>query len=374
MKFKKAHGILILIIFLITTCAPGWEITLLSSEQSLQPISSEDVTFYLEKSTEEIDKIPLGQVLYAKGFTLIESIAFSKENGATEIYEWDSIAAKTTIAADGTVTIAGKDTKPVSIQVQPARHLNIQYSIMDIAPTMAYALGLPELPQGVGVNRYDGTAAHGVMILLDGLQYDKLVQLIDSEKLPFFEQFTSDIQQGLTVYPPITTSATAALLTSTPPEVNGVFGYGYRSTDTRTLFDLATDAGLNVTAVEGASLAFNLRNAETMLSGDRDGDGFSDDNVFDNGLEVIQNAMPDLLYIHFHNIDDQGHNFGPESAEYEKALVRVDGYLSKIYAKLPCETLIVIFADHGMHVTEGGGNHGTLTAEDLMIPILFIEK
>ncbi len=57
-------------------------------------------------------------------------------------------------------------------------------------------------------------------------------------------------------------------------------------------------------AVEGASLPFNLRNAEVILSGDRDNNGWSDDNVYLNAVEVIQNNLPHLLYIHFHEIDD----------------------------------------------------------------------
>lgn len=374
MKKKIAFSILILLAILFTSCAPKWEITLLSSEQSPQTITSDDVAYYLEKSTEEIEELPLGQVLYAKGYTLIGGISFTKEAGSTETYQWDTIASETTITSDGTVKISGEDIRPKSIQVQPARHFEIQYSIMDIAPTMAHALGLPNLPEAVGVNRVDGSADYGVMILLDGLQYEKLMQLIEAGKLSFFQQYQDSIKKGLTVYPSISTSASAALLTSAPPQVNGVFGYGYRSTETVTLFDLAAEAGLSVKAVEGDSLAFNLRNAETVLNGDRDGDGFSDDNVFENSLDVIQSGMPELMYIHFHNIDDLGHSFGPNSPEYAEAIIHVNDYLAEIYETLPSDTLIAIFADHGMHTTKEGGNHGTLTADDLMIPVLFIQK
>jgi len=131
---------------------------------------------------------------------------------------------------------------------------------------------------------------------------------------------------------------------------------------------------MDVIAVEGASLPFNLRNAETILSGDRDGNGFSDDNVFTNSIEVIDANLPDILYIHFHEIDDMGHSYGPESTEYKSAIISVDQYLSEIYDALPKETFIVIFADHGMHETADGGNHGTLTAADMIIPIIFLEK
>jgi predicted AlkP superfamily pyrophosphatase or phosphodiesterase len=84
--------------------------------------------------------------------------------------------------------------------------------------------------------------------------------------------------------------------------------------------------------------------------------------------------MPDLLYIHFHEIDDMGHTFGPDSDEYASAIERVDHYLAGIYDALPEGVLILIFADHGMHTTQEGGNHGTLTADDLIIPIIILEK
>jgi len=364
-----------ILIILTSACAPGWEITLTAENLPDQTISIQDVTFYLKKSTEEINKLPLGQMLYEVGFSIIDTISLTLEDGSRKSFVWDEIARLTTISETGTVSIKGTEYSPTDILVNPSFTAETaQYSIMDIAPTLANALGLPDIPESSGTNRYEGTAEHGVMILLDGTQFQKLQQMINDGKLPFLQQHKNEIELGATVYPPITTAATAALLTSSPPKVNGVYGYGYRSTKTNTLFDLAADAGRSTIAVEGASLSFNLRNAETILSGDRDGNGFSDDNVFKNSLDIIQSGLPDLLFIHFHEIDDMGHSFGPDSPEYEQALIRVDSYLTKIYEALPEKTLLAIFADHGMHETDNGGDHGTLTAEDLIIPIIFIKK
>ena len=372
---KNSRFILVVLTVLLSACTPSWEITLLSSEQVPQTLSYGDVHFYLEKSAEEAVTIPLGQMLYAEGYTLVDRIIVSLQDGSEQDYDWRTIAAQSTISSDGTVNISGADMRPESIEIHQAVHHSVPvYSIMDIAPTMASALGLPALPEGMGTSQYKGSVEYGVMILLDGLQYKKLMELIGTGELPFLNQYRTGIQMALTVYPPITTTASASLLTSVPPQVHDVYGYGYRSTETTTLFDLADKAGLSVVAVEGSSLPFNLRNAETTLSGDQDSNGFSDDNTYENSLDVIQSDMPDLLYIHFHEIDDMGHSFGPESNAYEQALVRIDGYLADIYAKLPENTLIAIFADHGMHTTDEGGNHGTLTFEDMIIPILFIKK
>ena len=69
-----------------------------------------------------------------------------------------------------------------------------------------------------------------------------------------------------------------------------------------------------------------------------------------------------------------GHSYGPYSEEYKDAMIRVDSYLEGIISALPEDTLIAIFADHGMHETDDGGNHGALIASDLIIPIIFLEK
>ncbi|MGC9468352.1 MAG: alkaline phosphatase family protein, partial [Anaerolineae bacterium] len=62
----------------------------------------------------------------------------------------------------------------------------------------------------------------------------------------------------------------------------------------------------------------------------------------------------------------------------EEAVIReVDAAVSEILAALPDNTLILIFADHGMHeVEEEGrlGNHGNLIERDMFIPIWITSK
>ncbi|MDF1516046.1 MAG: alkaline phosphatase family protein, partial [Anaerolineae bacterium] len=170
---------------------------------------------------------------------------------------------------------------------------------------------------------------------------------------------------------------TAALITGESSRINGVADRAVRNTDLETLFDAATTAGLRVAAVEGESLAFNLRSAEITLSGDRDGNGRTDDNVLRNALQVINNRMPELLYVHFHGIDDAGHTYGPGAPEEIAVIREVDAAVGEIIGVLPADTTVFIFADHGMHsVEEQGrrGNHGHLTAEDMFIPIFGFQK
>jgi hypothetical protein len=365
---------LLLLALSLSACQPKWEITVFSEGKQVGLITRTEVEFYIEKSSEDTQGVPLGQLLYNLGFTLIEDVAFSLDDEPQNSYVWDEIAEVTTISENGDITVGEQTFTATSLSITPSPlSAMIELSIMDIAPTIASNLGLPDLPDAIGEVRTSVNARHGVMILLDGTQYATLQAMISEGDLPFLQSI-GEIQQGLTVYPPVTVAASAALLTGAPPSVNQVYGHGYRSTESTTLFDLAAEAGLSVIAVEGASLPFNLRNADTTLSGDKDGNGWSDDNVYTNAMDVIANNMPDLLYIHFHEVDDMGHSYGPDSDEYHDALIRVDGYLADILDALPEDTAIAIFADHGTHNTADGGNHGSLIASDLIIPIIFLEK
>jgi hypothetical protein len=368
--------IVFFILFANSGCQSQWKIDILSTGTNIDSLTKNDITFYIDKSVEPIQTIPLGQLLYASGFTLVEDITLHHKDDQEATYVWKEIAEQSTISETGEVIISGESWYPSAIDVTPSPlSKDITYSVMDISPTVAQALGLPDLPDATGKSRITDITQwdHAVMILMDGVQFDILLTMLHEGALPFLGN-QDQIYQGLSVYPPITTSASAAILTGTPPIKNGVFGYGYRSTEQTTLFDLAASHGKSVIAVEGSSIPFNLRNAETILSGDKDGNGFSDDNVFMNSIEIIQTNMPDLLYIHFHEVDDMGHTYGPDSLEYRSALISVDHYLSHIFNTLPSSTFVAIFADHGMHTTIDGGNHGTLLPDDLLIPIIFSEK
>lgn len=375
---KRANSLLAtaLLAVLLFACQPSWQLPVTDQSGVNSLITKQDVMFYREKSDETVDAVPLGQMLYHLGYTLIDEMTLEIHNGDTYSFIWDEIAASAFISESGEIKIGDKEFQPEQLQIKKSDLASeIDYSIIDIAPTVAFALGLPELADSSGEVRITHTVErdHAVLILLDGLQYGILETAANEGLLPFIAQ-QDMLQKGLTVYPPITNSASAALLTGTPPLVNSVYGYGYRETGQTTLFDLAASEGKSVAAIEGASLPFALRNAETALSGDRDGNGYSDDNVLKNSLDIIQNELPDLLYIHFHDIDDMGHTYGPDSQEYLSALQRVDEYLAQIFNALPLNTFIIIFADHGMHATADGGNHGTLTADDLVVPIMFLEK
>ena len=372
-KFK-ALPLLILFVLLVSACQSNWTITLTENGAATGSITREDVDFYNETLQEEYEEVLVDQFLYDTGYRLIDQIVVSSDEDEPLTFSWGEIAENAFITGSGELLVDDVSYPVTSIEVQPSERLaDIELSIMDISPTILNALGMPALPDAEGENLFDYEAQRAVIILTDGTQYDKLNEMLAEGDLPFFAS-QEKIYCGMTVYPPVTVSSSAALFTAAPPAINKVYGHGYRTTETITLFDIIVENGGTAMAVEGDSLPFNLRNAEITLSGDKDGNGYSDDNVFSNAMNVIENGMPTMLYIHFHEIDDMGHSYGENSSEYEEALIRVDQYIAQLVEAFPADTLIITIADHGMHTTSDGGNHGTLSATDMLIPITIILK
>lgn len=357
-------------------CGRSWQATIVIPDGSEFHIDGK-VLANLADFAEGEQGIPLERVLWMAGHRIVERLAVIGPNGGRHDFEWAAVAGEAWWLEDGRIAIDGKLLPVSRLEVEPpALAGRTQASITDLAPTVAQALGIPIPAQATG-QVMDIPAADQVLLLfLDGFGYLRFADARDEGLIPNLAALGEPFV-GLTAYPPSTSVATAALLTGAPPEVTGVDRRGIRGTEVETLFDGASAAGLRVVAVEGEALAFNLRSAEMQLSGDRDGDGSTDDNVRANALAVLDEGMPDLFYVHFHGIDDAGHTYGPGTLEEERAIRRVDAAVGQLIAATSADTLIIAFADHGMHrVEEEGrlGNHGHLIEQDMFIPIFVAAK
>ncbi|MCK9280289.1 MAG: ectonucleotide pyrophosphatase/phosphodiesterase [Melioribacteraceae bacterium] len=72
-----------------------------------------------------------------------------------------------------------------------------------------------------------------------------------------------------------------------------------------------------------------------------------------NWLSLPDNERPHFITLYFHETDDDGHNFGPHSAETNKSILKLDsiaGLLLNRLSKLPIKDSInvVFLSDHGM--------------------------
>jgi hypothetical protein len=363
-------------------CGGGWQTTVVGPDGTETVISRatwRDLQEFVgeDSNVDGDDSLLLERVLYQHGYHLIETLTLTDDDGAARTFDWAAVAGNARWQKNGVLTLNGETMYASRIEGTAPALLNaVTTSLVDIAPTAAAALGLPSPAQATGHALIDARASHVLLLFLDGFGYLRYTEARDTGLIPTLAAL-GEPSIGLSEYPPSTAIATAVMLTGAPPAVNGAALRGTRTTEVETLFDVAAQAGLRIVAVEGNALAFNLRNAETILSGDRDNNGSTDDNVHANALTVLDAGMPDILWVHFHGIDDVGHTYGPDTPEDDAAIAYVDGAVGDILAALPPDTLVLVFADHGMHaVHEEGrlGNHGNLIARDMLVPVWVIVK
>jgi hypothetical protein len=324
------------------------------------------------------EAVPVERVLVAAGHSAVDTLHITGDgDGSESSFVWASVADEAWWLNDGSLAVGDERLRASRLAVEPPPLADaVEASITDIAPTAAVAMGLPIPSQATGRPLRMTSADRLALIFLDGFGYVRYTEALADGLIPNLAGLGRPLV-AVTTYPPITSVSTASLLTGATPDVHAVDQRGIRKTDTETLFDVAGAAGLRILTVEGESLAFELRGAEPQLSADFDGNGSTDDNVLANALEVLRADEWDILFVHFHGVDDAGHTYGPGASEECAAIEGVDDAVGRIMDSLPEGTLVIIFADHGMHqVEEEGrlGNHGHLVERDMFIPIFLVSK
>ncbi len=93
----------------------------------------------------------------------------------------------------------------------------------------------------------------------------------------------------------------------------------------------------------------------------------SDEELKDSAIWLLDNCNPDMLVLHFDDVDHAGHGYGfsPLVPEYIAAVEQTDVYISEIMSNirqresaLNEKWLIVVCTDHGGNGTSHGGQDG----------------
>ena len=297
---------------------------------------------------EDFIQIPWGQ---------IAEKAFWRDVSKVEIHEEEYIVDQITVQTE-----------------QP--EVPIEHSITDIAALTAEALDIPFGEKASGFDFPAGSVEHVVWIFLDGFGYEGFEAAKKEGLIPYLGSL-ENIYPSYGIYPPKTSTSTAALLSGLDSKRNGVWAAGIRKISVPSIIDAVVDSGMQFSIVEGESTPFNYPNAEVMLSGDRNNNDSTDDNVFINAEAKIAEGIAEVLMIHFHGIDDVGHTYGPYSTEWNEKVAEIDAYTEQLVEQLPKSTLIILFPDHGMHhITNDSslGNHGNLILDDIEIYIILVQK
>ncbi len=135
-----------------------------------------------------------------------------------------------------------------------------------------------------------------------------------------------------------------------------------------TIFDVATDAGLNVGFfINKTKLGF-LCEADRVQVWKFTADV---DSLADEGITAVENEDLRLIFIHFGEPDKTGHRDGWMSGPYLDAVRSVDAAIGRILDALAAkgirdETILIITSDHGGHLN----THGFDIPDDRLIPFI----
>jgi hypothetical protein len=181
--------------------------------------------------------------------------------------------------------------------------------------------------------------------------------------------------QAQTVPQSVTLISHASMLTGMTPEKHGLQSglpyIGWPGLDGPSLCSVAHEAGFTTAMVFGKEKLnyLVLPNSVDELFGTNT----HDPEIKEQAVEMIEAGMPNVLFIHFPDVDRVGHAYGWISENQLFAINFVDGLIDEIVAALESggylqNTLLIITADHGGH----GFRHGDDCPEDRTIPWLAV--
>jgi len=211
-----------------------------------------------------------------------------------------------------------------------------------------------------------------LIIFLDGFGYLRYEISKREEIIPYISSL-GELKKGVTVFPPITPVAYAAIVTGKTPAETGIKKRGDGPLKVPTIFHWAEEIGKKTLVLEGNQHFFDLP-GEVIFHNDLDGDKLVDEEIFISTREKLREVGSDLVLVHFHSVDDVSHTYGPESEEAKEQIKIVDRYVGELLKIWRGQVIIV--ADHGQHgVNEAGrlGNHGDFIPLDMFIPIIMGE-
>ena len=208
---------------------------------------------------------------------------------------------------------------------------------------------------------------HVIMVIIDGLGFYDFIERYQG--LAANVTSIGNITGALTAAPSITNVAVTTILTGVPPSVHGITERARHRLRSPDIISLTRDGGLTSALIEGSIGFIDVSMINTV---DDDGDGYVDDEIRDAALDRIEN---NLTVVHFHGVDDAGHTYGPDSDQFLRRVMEVDGYVGELMEATAArydDFAFIVVSDHGMHGTtdpvsgERSGEHGTFHYRDMV--------
>jgi len=265
-----------------------------------------------------------------------------------------------------------KGNSSISLEVKDNRFayngLSAEDSISDIKGAVLDAAAASIMDVCHDTLGFTGNGISVLLIITDGMGYHQYEYAVENGYAPFMGSMPG-ADMALSVYQPVTNAGLAAILTGRPPAENGIYSRKQRIPQVPTIMGEMLEQGRAALLIEGDIQVIQTE-VEASLNSDSDSDGTIDDEIFEMAMENLDQGA-DLMAVHFHSIDDSGHDSGGMSPETMERIKIIDSYISQLVSGW--QGKVIITSDHGMHSTSGGGDHGQFRYEDMAVPYMIID-
>ncbi|MBI3287753.1 MAG: alkaline phosphatase family protein [Chloroflexi bacterium] len=209
-----------------------------------------------------------------------------------------------------------------------------------------------------------------LLISVDGLRPDALLQA-ETPQLDRLWRNGVHSWSAQTVLPSSTLPAHASMLSGQPPDIHQIVWNDWQPQRgfirVPTILSVANGAGLEVGFIVGKRKLEQL--APPGCVDHFDFPGSDADTVAQAAMSYLVEARPNLLILHFADVDEAGHRSGWMSTAQLEAVARVDAAIGRLLEALAQsdlldDTLIIVSADHGGHFF----SHGSDSPEEITIP------
>jgi hypothetical protein len=178
----------------------------------------------------------------------------------------------------------------------------------------------------------------------------------------------ADVTVVMSCYPTISPVNLASMLTGKTPNEHGITRRDTKDLLVPDIFEKVKSLNKTSVYIEGDQTLIST-SQKPKLNVDQNNNG-TDDEVFASAVSELKNN-PDFAFVHFHGIDDTIHKNGVLNSKTLAKFYEVQEYALKLAKNWRGRVIIV--SDHGAHDINGVGEHGTFSADDLLVPYIIIK-
>ncbi|HEX6940849.1 MAG TPA: ectonucleotide pyrophosphatase/phosphodiesterase [Longimicrobiales bacterium] len=220
------------------------------------------------------------------------------------------------------------------------------------------------------------TTEHVILISIDGLRPDAIAKY-EAKTLQRLMREGAYSLEARTIFPSKTLPSHTSMLTGVPPDVHGIT-FNSRQSDEHgvvevpTVFAAAKEKGFHTAAFFSKAKFHHLVQPGSLDYWQGPGSNISHwmaTKTVPDAVSYIENARPNLAFVHIGEPDYAGHTIGWMSFAYGWAVKRADGAVDTILEAADeaygrGNYTVIVTADHGGH----DRNHGSDDPRDMTIP------